>query len=209
MQIKNYQNIIFDLGGVILNIDEQRTITEFARLSQQSPQEILATMQLPEHRMVLKQYETGKINTCQFRQQLSAFAKVQVPDEDFDLAWNMVLVDIPMPRIELLQKLKKSHRLFLLSNTNDLHWRHFTQMLANTSKLQGFEQLFNQTYYSFELDCRKPDPEIYRHVLQHAGLVAEQTIMFDDLQENLDGAASVGIHTYKVERNQLPLEIFV
>ena len=208
LQIKNYQNIIFDLGGVILNIDEQRTIREFARLSNQPPEEILATMRLPEHRMVLRNYETGKINTCQFRQQLSAFAKVQVPDEQFDAAWNSILVDIPTQRIQLLQHLQKSHRLFLLSNTNDLHWRFFNQMLADTSELQDFEQLFEKTYYSFQLDSRKPDAEIYSHVLKNSQLEPAATIMLDDLQENLEGAASVGIHTYKVERNQLPLEIF-
>ncbi len=208
MQIKNFQNIIFDLGGVILNLDEQKTITEFARLSHQKPEEILATMKLPEHRMVLQQYEMGKVNTCQFRQQLSAFAKVQVSDEAFDSAWNMVLADIPINRIALLQKLKKTHRIFLLSNTNDLHWRHFNQMLTKTSQLQNFEELFEKTYYSFHLDCRKPDAEIYQHVLQDSDLDPRQTIMFDDLQENLDGAASVGINTYKVERNQLPLQIF-
>ena len=208
MQIKNYQNIIFDLGGVILNIDEHKTIAEFARLSRQSPEEILKTMQLPEHRMVLKEYEVGKINTCQFRQQLSAFAKVQVADEEFDKAWNMILVDIPSKRIELLQKLQKTHRIFLLSNTNDLHWRHFNQMLADTLELRDFEQLFEKTYYSFQLDCRKPDAAIYSHVLKDSQLEPEATLMLDDLEENLEGAASVGIHTYKVERNHLPLEIF-
>lgn len=208
LQLKNYQNIIFDLGGVILNIDEMQTIRQFARLSNRSPEEILATMQMPEHRMVLRNYETGKINTCQFRQQLSAFAKVQVHDEQFDAAWNSILVDIPIRRIQLLQHLQKSHRLFLLSNTNDLHWRHFNQMLADTSELNDFEQLFEKTYYSFQLDCRKPDPEIYQHVINENNLDTAQTIMLDDLQENLGGAASVGIQTFKVERNKLPLEIF-
>mgnify|MGYP002395845748 CR=1 FL=1 len=208
MQIKKFQNIIFDLGGVILNIDEHKTIIEFARLSQQTPEEIIATMKLPEHQMVLQHYEMGKINTGQFRQQLSAFAKVQVADKAFDKAWNMVLMDIPLERIKLLKRLKTTHRIFLLSNTNDLHWQHFNQILAETSQLQNFDELFEKTYYSFQLGCRKPDKAIYQHVLQDNNLNPAKTIMFDDLQENLDGAESAGIHTYTIERNQLPLEIF-
>ena len=206
MITKDFKNIIFDLGGVILNINPELTLQEFARLSGRNVEEIKIVMH--QRRNILEQYETGEIDDVEFKKSLDEFSKISVTDEEFEHAWNKVLVDIPPERIDLLKRLKKDHQLFLLSNTNHLHLKRFNQILEESTGIKNFTELFDKVYYSFMMHTRKPNTDIYQKVLDDNNLDPEQTVLLDDLDENLQGAAKLGIHTLRIKRNQLSLDLF-
>lgn len=207
MKFPSVQNIIFDLGGVILNIDPDLTLQAFAKISGKPVSEVIQIMQ--SKKAVMQQYEIGAVNDQELKENLLHPKVFQVTDQQFEEAWNMLLLDIPKERIDLLLSLKNNYRLFLLSNTNHLHWKRFNEILNSSTHLSGFKSLFEEVYYSFELRMRKPDHNIYAHILQDKKLIPAQTAFIDDLDENVQAALDLGMQGVKVERNQLPLDLFV
>jgi putative hydrolase of the HAD superfamily len=119
-------------------------------------------------------------------------------DEVIDTAWNTVLLDLPVERIERIKELKANYRLFLLSNTSPIHIRQVNNVLTQLNQPM-LEQLFERVFYSYEVRMAKPSPDIYRHVLTEANLVAEETAFFDDNVANIRAAAGLGIQAVHVQ----------
>ena len=133
-------------------------------------------------------FETGDISHDDF---LAGFQK-QLPNasiEDILEAWNAILADFPLYRLEFLQMLSKKYRLFLLSNTDSIHIETF-ETKSGISFYSDFYQCFEKVYFSFDIGMRKPDPKIYQFVLNQNNLVAENTLFIDDKKENTDSAAA-------------------
>lgn len=189
-----YRNLIFDLGGVIINLDPQRTVEAFANLAGMPPEALKPWMNEP----FFHAFEKGAMSDAAFRAQVRQALSVSCADEEIDHAWNAMLLDIPPARLQLLRSLAAHHRLFLLSNTNTIHFRSFQAQVKNVSGLDSLQAYFEQTYYSHQLRMRKPDTEIYQHVLADAGLTAAETLFLDDNEANLAGARRVGIQTFHV-----------
>ncbi|MGK7393839.1 MAG: HAD family hydrolase [Candidatus Cyclobacteriaceae bacterium M3_2C_046] len=202
----NIKTIIFDLGGVILNIDPLRTLQAFAQLVHQSPTQVQELIH--KDRAILLEYEVGHIDDQEFIQRLHSSTGYQISHDDFIRAWNQVLIAIPPDRIELLKQLRHRYQLIMLSNTNHLHKIRFHQILQQTTGYQNFDQLFHKVYLSHEIHLRKPDPAIYQYVLDKNQLEPAQTLMLDDLPENLEGAQSVGIKTRLIQRNNPNFDFF-
>ncbi len=179
MKIKN---IIFDLGGVILNLDQERTLNDFKLLG--------ADLEAyNESLSIFKEYETGKINSDTFKQTIFIELKGNVSHAQIETAWNSMLLDLPPQRVELVQQLKTRYRLILLSNTNTMH-------MDEIYKINGreiFDSLFEKIYLSHEIGLRKPDLDCYEFVLNDAGLMAHETIFIDDSIANIKGAEAAGI----------------
>jgi putative hydrolase of the HAD superfamily len=190
------RNIIFDLGGVILNLSVATTLQQLSRLTGLPMEKILDAYASQEEFL---QYERGEIDDNEFRSSLRRIFSFKDSDEVIDHCWNSMLLDIPAERIKLLESLKNTHRTFLLSNTNAIHVRFFSAELMKGHGIKSLDSLFEKVYYSHELKMRKPDPEIYRHVLKENGLVASETLFLDDNAKNIDGARTVGIETVLVE----------
>lgn len=119
-------------------------------------------------------------------------------DEVIDTAWNTVLLDLPVERIERIRELQATYRLFLLSNTSPIHIRQANNVLTQLNQ-PTLEQLFERVFYSYEVRMAKPSPDIYRHVLTEANLVAGETAFFDDNAANIRAAAALGIQAIHVE----------
>ncbi|MDP1727792.1 MAG: HAD family phosphatase [Bacteroidota bacterium] len=181
MKIKN---IIFDLGGVILNLDQNRTLNAFKLLG--------ADLEAyNESLSIFKEYETGKIDSYTFKQTIHLELKGTVSHEQIEIAWNSMLLDLPPRRVELVQKLKTRYRLILLSNTNTMH-------MDDIYKVNGreiFDSLFDKIYLSHEIGLRKPNLDCYDFVLKDAGLLAHETIFIDDSITNIKGAEAAGIRS--------------
>lgn len=188
-------NIIFDLGGVILNLSTSNTVEEFAKLANTSAQEVSA--RLMEARQ-FHEYEKGRLTDADFRDSVRQLLKINATDSQIDLCWNAMLLDIPANRLALLQKLRRKYRLFLLSNTNEIHLTRFSQILQETANGNDFDHYFEVAYYSHRLKMRKPDREIYEFVLSQNNLEAAATIFLDDNLANLEGARMCGIQTYHI-----------
>lgn len=203
--LSNIQNLIFDLGGVILNLAPHRTMASFALLANQSEAEITTAYHA---RPEFNAYEKGLMSDAEFRTTLRQLFSVQATDSQLDACWNAMLLDIPMERLRLLEKLKNKYRLFLLSNTNSIHVTHFSKHIEDISGHPTIEPYFHRAYYSHVLKMRKPDHQIYEHVLAENGLQAAQTLFLDDNLSNLQGAREVGIQTFHVEHPDLIFKLF-
>ncbi len=201
----NLKNLIFDLGGVILNLSFQKTFDAFSSLVNIDPNEIAKSYyERPE----FNAFEKGELSEAEFRSWLRRLFVTSASDAELDACWNAMLVDIPIERIRLLENLRTRYQLFLLSNTNSIHEKHFNRMVSHCTPHCGLEPLFDKTYYSHQIGMRKPDLEIYGHVLEDNKIQAQETLFLDDNLGNLNAAKQLGINTYHVQKPDLILELF-
>ncbi len=202
MALPGIKNIIFDLGGVIINLSVEKTHQAFASLSGLTAKEIEHNV---HHSDFFHQYETGLINDAEFRGHLRKSLMLGVSDSQLDEAWNAMLLDIPIERIRLLEKLKGQFNLYLLSNTNNIHLQCFNNQVFQLTGSLSLDPYFHQAYYSHLIKMRKPDIKIYEFVVKSNNLLPHETIFLDDNKDNLEGASKVGIKTFHVQQ---PDQIF-
>lgn len=183
------KNVIFDFGGVFLNIDFLRTFSALENICGK-PFAVLFPNGLNEP--LLMQLETGRVSPADFRQQLRRRMGVGVDDAAIDGAWNAMLLDLPVHRINLLRRVADHYRVFLLSNTNRIHYLHYNGAFRHAHGLD-FDDLFEKAFWSHELGLRKPDRDCYDAVLTQAGLMAVETVFIDDSYPNVAGAVEAGL----------------
>jgi putative hydrolase of the HAD superfamily len=193
------KNLIFDFGGVICNIDLELTKQAFSRLGLKkfdTEQSIIKSSGLFE------ELETGQISPGQFRVELRNFFDHPVADQQIDAAWNALLLDIPEPRIRMLEALRQRYRIFLLSNTNEIHYQCYANQLREKYGYAGFDALFEKAWFSFRIGLKKPSTEIFRHVLSERMLNPSETLFIDDTLMHVEGARNAGIHAYHLALDQ-------
>ena len=181
--------IIFDFGDVFINLDKEGIINELKKLGLSQWNNDLNQLNL--------QFEKGQISEKNFLQGIQK----QVPNaslEEILVAWNAVLLDFPLRRLEFLQKLTKKYRLFLLSNTDAIHIETFERE-NGISFSKDFYMCFEKVYFSFEMGMRKPDVEIYNYILKNHNLSAKRTLFVDDKKENTDAALSLGMQVWNLQ----------
>lgn len=194
------KNILFDLGGVILDIDVQATLKGFYDLG--FPPELL---QYPTNMNsdLFFRYETGKIDTIEFRNELRKFTGLEFSDEAMDEAWNAMIVRIPEDRTRLLEKLGDKYKLYMLSNTSPLHVPVFEQMYLEKAG-KDMKEIFKKIYYSYEIGWHKPDKEAWEFVINDAGIVPEETLFLDDNIHNVKASQELGFQAIHIhERTRL------
>ncbi len=199
------KNIIFDLGGVIIDLSVDSTLRKFSELSGHPVNKVVDVYYA---RPEFLAYEKGEITNEEFRSSLKSIFGLSSLDSELDLCWNAMLGEIPAERIELLRELKSKYKTFLLSNTNAIHLDCFSGIVKKAHNLESLEPLFHKTYYSHMVKMRKPDAEIYEYVLRENSLKADETIFLDDNVANLKGAASVGIQTFHVTHPDTIFSLF-
>lgn len=204
MRNTSFKNIIFDLGGVIINLSVPTTFAAFAKASGKP----LDEMGKYSEAQAFFDYEKGLISDEEFRDQVKSLLSWNATDEEFDYCWNAMLLDIPLARLELLERLKKEYNIFLLSNTNEIHLKKFNNILKATTGREAMDHYFHKAYYSHNMKMRKPDTEIFEFVLKENGLNPSETIFLDDNVSNLEGAAKTGIQTFHVTTPDLIFTLF-
>ena len=188
--MQNIRNIIFDLGGVILDIDFKRTQQAFVDLGITNFAELYGFSHVDSF---FRQHEAGQISDEEFLDSLQKMAGHTLGKDVIQKAWNALLIRFPPERIELLKKLGNKYRLFLLSNTNAIHVVEFQKIYSDTFKNGSLADLFEKVYYSNEIGMRKPGTEIYEFVIKDSQLVPEETVFIDDSLANVEGAKQTGI----------------
>jgi len=191
------KHILFDLGGVILDLNVNATLEGFYQLG--FPKELLSYPENFNTDLFFK-YETGAISTDLFRNNIREMTGLFFEDEEFDNAWNAMLVGVPESRTKLITNLAERFDLFILSNTSDLHIAVFEKMFSRTAGLE-IDQLFKKKYYSFEIGYHKPDEEAFRYVLDDAGILAEETLFLDDNIHNIKAAQSLGFNALHISEH--------
>ena len=205
MDLSTIKNIIFDLGGVIINLDTKTTFDGFTELSRFTD---WSQNSIDEVDLFLD-YEKGTISSEEFRLGIrEMIGNTKLTDGQIDTIWNKMLLDIPSARLELIQRLSERYRLFVLSNTNALHVPAFNKIVKSVSGQPSIDAFFEKVYFSHEVKMRKPEREIYEHVLNDSQLKSEETLFLDDKKENLIAAQAVGIRTLHVTPENDILSIF-
>jgi len=201
----NFKNIIFDFGGVIIRIDYNRIPKAFREFGLADFESIYSKFhQSP----LFDEFEKGIISVRQFRERIREVAGVPLTDNQIDHAWNAILIDIPKKNLEVLMRLKKNYRTFLLSNTNELHEKGFMEIIKRDYGKNILDEAFEKVYLSHRIQMRKPDVEIFEKVLRENNLVAGETLFVDDSIQHIEGARKAGLQTLFVEKGKMVADYF-
>lgn len=192
MNFNNISTLIFDLGGVLLNLDKPRCVANFEKIGIHVMEDLLS---LTHQQGFILDFELGNITTSEFRNRLRGYADREVTDQQIDAAWNSFLVNIPNEKLELLKQLKTKFKILMLSNTNDLSFNHTVDTMINVNG-NRLEDYFDKCYLSYKLHLAKPHREIFDYLLKDAGVKAENCLFIDDGASNIEAAKALGFNTY-------------
>lgn len=188
------KNLLFDLGGVIIDLCRMNCVASFERLGMKNVNNFLGEY---SQKGPFLQLEEGLISEDEFRQEVRRLIDGNVSDEQIDNAFCDFLAGIPPHRLEQLRKLKEKYNIYMLSNTNSIMWN---SRIAEEFRKEGFERedYFDGMVTSFEARCIKPNVEIFNYVTANLGIEPHETLFLDDSQKNLDAASTLGFHTQLV-----------
>lgn len=205
LSMKGIKNIIFDLGGVILNIDYQATYKAFSDLGVADFTSLYSQF---KGNKLFDDLETGRVSTEEFLTAMLQHTPEGTTVQQIIDAWNAMLLDFPLRRLQLLQQLRQHYNLYLLSNTNAIHLAAFNKILEDSRGIPSLAEFFDKTYYSHLIGYRKPDKESYQLVLDENGLKPEETLFIDDTLLNIEGATAVGVQTIHLLAPRTITDIF-
>ena len=188
--MKGIENIIFDLGGVIINLNNKLTENAFVELGAKDFNQFFGHGFAASF---FKEYEIGKITNEAFINNVKQLGELSKhSDEKIINAWNVMLLNFPKERIELIKELGKRYRIFLFSNTNGLHYEAVRKIYHDTFN-DEMDDLFEKTYYSHTHQMRKPDVSSYQFIINENKLNAASTLFVDDAFVNIQGAIHSGL----------------
>lgn len=202
--LEGIKNIIFDFGGVIVDLDKERCLQSFEKLG------IDARGCLGQYVQggIFSRIETGTASVSEFFDALRDMSgRKDLDDGRLAAAWNSFLVGIPRERLDCIGRLKEKYRLFLLSNTNEIHW-HYSVEDFFTCAGHTVDYYFNRIFLSYEMGLAKPDKAIFLRAVEESGVNPEETLFIDDSLDNCTAASSTGLRVYHSERGGDWLELF-
>ncbi len=192
------KNIIFDLGGVILDINYQATIDAFVKMGIKDFSNLYSQK---EQKQIFDDFEIGKITSNQFISSIQSLSQNSISKDKIITAWNAMLLEINTEKLDYLLSLKERFRIFLLSNTNEIHISKFEAGLVKKNELKKFYNCFEKVHYSSRLSLRKPNLDCFKKVLNINKLNASETIFIDDSKQHIEGALKCGIKGYLFPQN--------
>ncbi len=198
------ENIIFDFGGVVLDIDPQLTINEFVKLGFSDLEKATSD----EFTQLIRKFERGIYTPEVFRNKMKKFLEIKISDQQFDDAWNALLFDIPSERIDIIEQVKENYQILLLSNSNEIHYDLYVRDLQLRFGYREFADLFHEAYFSFDLHLSKPDIEIYEFIINQNELKPKKTLFIDDRSDNIEAARKAGLQTYLLQKPERVRDIF-
>ena len=192
--MQNIKNIIFDYGNVIFLIDFLKTQHTFTELGIENVETFFGHA---GHDPIFNEFEKGDISSAEFRGGIRRITgKPELTDKQIDNAWNSLLIGVPPVNHTILLEAKKHYRTFLLSNINEIHLDYITDYLKREYQIESNDVFFEKVYYSHLVRKRKPNRDIFEHVLNDSKLEASETLFIDDSPQHLKTAAEMGLHTH-------------
>ena len=183
--------VLLDLGGVLIDVDYQRTAAAFNALGFDGFERIYSKAQ-QDH--LFDGFETGELSPDGFRDRIVALQGGGISHTQVDRCWNAMLGRVPPERIDLVRRLKQRYRVLLLSNTNAIHVPAFERIIAEHNGIPDLGSLFHGAYYSCGIGLRKPDAAAFHHVLGLHGAAPERTLFIDDSIQHVEGARRAGLN---------------
>lgn len=190
--IAGIKTIIFDLGGVLLDIDYFATVKAFEALGLKNFQ---AEFSQALQSSFFEEFEKGERTETEFYQYIQSIAGTSLTNEAIEKAWNAMLLRIPLRRLQILEQLRLHYNTILLSNTNIIHERAFNNMLKELVGFQNFGVCFDKVYLSHQVGMRKPDAIIFEAILEDLQLQPATILFIDDSPQHIATAQSLGIQT--------------
>lgn len=184
--------ILFDLGGVLLNLNLQKCFDAFEKLGFQNFNQHFDSY---SGSPFIEDFEEGKISTEDFIHTIQKYCAKGTTTHQILDAWNAMLGEVPHEKFEQLMQWKKNYNLLLYSNTNALHVAFLHQYYDNTFGKNVFQQCFSKIYYSQEIGIRKPKKEGYQLIMQEQHLVAHEIFYIEDGKQHVATAKELGINT--------------
>jgi putative hydrolase of the HAD superfamily len=200
----DFDALIFDLGGVIINLDYTKTIHAFEQLGMENFHDVYSQAAQTN---LFDDFETGKISAQRFINSLLPYLKPGTTPNMVVHAWNVMILDVPQEKLQLLESLKGKMPVFLLSNTNELHVPVVRREWSKVTSLP-MEHYFDRIFFSHEIHLRKPDRSIFEYVCENEGLVPERTLFIDDSIQHIEGASAYGLQTIHLTEPQSLLQFF-
>jgi glucose-1-phosphatase len=194
-----YDTILLDLGGVLIDVDYGGSARAFAALGYPDLEGLYTKARQAD---VFDRFETGELSPEGFRDAMRALVGTGLGDAEIDACWNAMLGTLPAERVELVHRLKERYQVLLLSNTNAIHVPAFEAIVLRDLGIARFKELFHGAYYSCELGMRKPNAEIFRHVLALHGADPARSLFIDDSIQHVHGARQAGLHAEHLELAQ-------
>lgn len=188
----NIKAIIFDFGGVILNIDFSKTSRAFRELGVKGFDDMYSQKNANP---LFQHLEVGKLNEEEFYDAFRKATSVKTTNQEIRFAWNALLLNYRREALHTLKTIKDKYRLYLLSNTNIIHQQAFNKIFTEEIGDGSLNDSFDKIYYSHEMSYRKPDKEAYEYVLKENNLSPSETLFIDDSIQNIEGAKAVGLQT--------------
>jgi putative hydrolase of the HAD superfamily len=190
--LKNIKAIIFDFGGVILNIDYYKTSKAFRDLGVANFEDMYSQKNAD---LVFQQLEEGKLGETEFYDALRQTTRLPLTDIQIKTAWNAMLLGYRKEALLTLQTIKNKYNLYLLSNTNIIHQQAFSKIYQHDFDKGSIHNYFDKIYYSHQIGSRKPNKEAYEFVLEENNLLLQQTLFIDDSAQNIEAAKGLGLQT--------------
>ena len=187
------KNIIFDLGGVLLDIDYRKTITAFQKLGLENFEEMFSQFKADT---LFEKLETGALSEVDFYEAIKNRTNTVITDEEIDNAWNALLLNFRNESLQFLEKLSRKYKIYLLSNTNSIHLKCFKKLFTKQTGKPSLDAYFTKAWYSNEVGLRKPGAQIFEFVLQQENLIASETLFIDDTLINIETAKNLGFKTH-------------
>ena len=189
------KNIIFDMGNVLFSIDYKKTQDAFEALGYKNFAQMYSQFTADA---LFEKLETGKITNADFYKKMIESHSGTVTEAQIDEAWNSMLLHWRAASLSFLETLSKKYKIFLLSNTNDIHLQAVVKLLKEQTGRESIDELFTAAYYSHKINYRKPNADIFEFVLKDAGIKANETLFIDDLENNIETAAVLGFKTHQL-----------
>lgn len=185
------KNVLFDLGGVVMDIERMNCVAAFKRLGMADPEAFLGDYAQKGPFMLI---EEGRISPDEFRAEIRRLLPEPVDDSRIDNAFEEFLVGIPRHRLEAIRKLRARYHTYVLSNTNPIMWNG---KIAGEFAQEGgvIDDYFDGVVTSFEAKCMKPAAGIFLYAINKLGIIPEETLFLDDSAANIEAAASLGFRT--------------
>lgn len=189
--ISGAEAIIFDYGGVFVDIEHKLTIEKVKAKSSRPGAEKLYGKHAQTD--LFDRLEVGRLSGAKFLEELKDTSGFTGSLEELEEAWCAMLKDHPWQRLEYIRELSRSYRLFMLSNINEIHEKFLLKKIADDPKLSGFFEAFEKVYFSHHIKLRKPDPEVFKLVLEENGLAPQRTVFVDDTPGHVESARKLGL----------------
>lgn len=197
--MRDIQTYLFDFGGVLIDLDRERCMEQFRLLGCPAVGQLFRDFRQQDF---LYQHEKGLLSDGEFRDHVRRLCDRPLTDGEIDTAWNSFLGDIPQYKLDYLLELRRQgHPVYLLSNTNGIHWQWACEHVFARGGHRA-DDYFDRIFLSYEMKMAKPDSEIFLQVARDTGLVPQQTLFVDDAEANCRTAASLGFHTYTPQAHE-------